>query len=257
VIACSGTISIARSAAEKMRDQISKLNDISLAAIEAIVADTVDDLWKGNVYPYLKDQLTIAPIFNLIVGIEVDDEFSLLLSDLDNLTPIDSFAFQGTGVDIAVSLVSSLIESPGNSILTFPASVGAHMAIEVLRVAKLYGSAVGLDSEIIAWRSSKKSYSPFTQPGHDQPPNSDLGAIQENLKSAIWDAFEKSNVSPLGFDAEIQNIVTFLRAIRAHTEAQGNSETRFARYLLSRTNGIWRMADLEPNVGMPSLGAAD
>ncbi len=251
IIACAGDFSISRSAIEKIgtqaKDLASVLKSMAIEELTAIVENTVDDLWKKNVYPYLRDELNdIAPQFNLIVGIVLNDDFALLISDQENVAPIDSFAFQGSGFDVAAGLIHTLVESPGNSILTFPASVGAHIAIEILRIAKLYGASVGLDSEVIAWRRSN-SYNSFTQPRIGQPANSDLGAIQENLKSAIWDAFEKSNISSTGFDAKIDNIVRFLRDIRAHTESQSNTDTRFARYLLSRIEGTWSMADLEPN----------
>jgi hypothetical protein len=123
---------------------------------------------------------------------------------------------------------------------------------EIFRIAKLFGANVGLDTQIIAYRS-QASYASFSMPSPQHSGvQSDVGIIQENLKSALWQALERSGLPNHLFERAVQNIVAGLRRLQEYRQKQEDSSVRFIRYWLVPTTGEWSMADLEPNVALTS-----
>jgi len=255
VVGCAGDLTYARMTSQTIRDLAAARQLGSLSEVREIVTEALVDVYSRHVFPHWKAQGPRDPSFSLIVGAQTGSEWSVLVSEETAIEEVSTYAFQGSGTELAQYLSETLLRSRGNDILPFPTAAAVHLAIEIFGIAKLYGASVGLDTQIVAWRSDK-SYSPFSMPMRQQVPQSDIAIIQENFKHALWATLDRS--STLG-EVLIQNTARLtgelLTKLHGHTREQGNGDVRYIRYWLSPNTGEWSMADLDPNRNIPTASA--
>ncbi len=253
VIACAGDLTYGRMATENIRDAAAALTDLTTTSVRHTIVDVLGNIYSRRIRPYWDLSDADAPRFSLIVGIAIGDEFAVLISKDTAIEEVRTYAFQGSGHNVAQYLAETLLRSRGNSILSCPIATAVHLTIEIFRVAKLHSAAVGLDTQIIAFRSVD-SIAPFSLPSNQfTGMQSEIGVIQENLKTALWSALERSSLPDPMFDMAVQNIGNTLRSIKKYTREQGsgNPQVRFIRYSLMPTTGEWSMGDMDPNAQLP------
>jgi hypothetical protein len=137
-----------------------------------------------------------------------------------------------------------LLRSRGNSVLSISTACAVHVIAEIFGTVKLYGAAVGLDTQIVAWRASWDA-AQFYPPMRLTAPT-EMAAIQENLKHAYWAALERSPGSEGLFSGAAQQIHSLLGTIRQHAQHQGENQARLARYRLMPATGEWSFHNLDP-----------
>lgn len=247
VVACSGDLTCARMASQQIRDSAATLPNPSVADLKKKVIEVLVDVYAKHVFPHWQAGRSDAPRFSLIIGLEAREQFELLVSADTAVEEVGTYAFQGSGTDIAQYLGETLMRSRGNDLLPFPTAAAVQLIIETFRIAKQYGEAVGLDTVIVAWRT-ERSLAPFPLPLPQRSPQSELAIIQENFKAALWAALDRSSTMA---DRYISSVVQLtdstLREMRQHTLAQSDRATRFIRYWLMPTTAEWQMEDLDPN----------
>jgi hypothetical protein len=252
VIAGAGYLSTARMTYENIRDRANRLNAPSVLHLKRVVKKAILDTWTTYIWPYFRDHvIQDAPLFSLMVGIEAEGQFELLVSENAAISEVETYAFQGSGTEIAQYLGETFLRMPPSRTLTFPVAVGVHLAIELFGIAKLYGASVGLDTQIIAWRAMT-SHASFLMPVSLQTP-SDIGIIQNNFKQALLSVLGKQPSYQQDF--AIEKVVGMTRAllskIKDHMQKQSDNDVHFIRYQHSRMDGFWSMEDLDPNSGVP------
>jgi hypothetical protein len=253
VIACAGYLAYARMASQQIRDAVASLPNPTIHTVREQIKEVLVEIYSTHIHPYWRiNDPEDSPGFNLVIGVELDGQFEVFVSEDTALEEVGTYAFQGSGSEVAQYLGETLLRSRGNSVLTVPTATAVHLIIEVFRVAKLAGAHVGLDTQLIAMRSAD-SYSPFSMPSQQfTNTQSEIGIIQDNLKSALWAAFNRLSPPDPLFDTAIRNIENTLRQLKARTQEQGDNQNRFVRYSLRPTTGEWSVEYLDPNMGLPS-----
>jgi 20S proteasome alpha/beta subunit len=246
VIASAGDLSYAGMACQDIRDAVAALPKFTVPAIKATIRAVLLDLFSKHMYPYWQAQHPEPPDFSIIVAIEVDEHYEVVVSKDTAVVEVDTYVFRGSGGILAQYLAERFLQSGSNSVLGCTVATAVHLITEIFRAVKEADSFVGRDTQIIAWRSSD-SYSMFST-----PISIEISAIQENVKHALWFALERSSLPNAIFDNTTQAIVNLLKSIQNHTQEQSPRELRFIRYSLSPSTNVWSMADLDPNAGLPS-----
>jgi 20S proteasome alpha/beta subunit len=246
IIASAGDLSYAGMACQDIRDAVAAQPNFTVPAIKATIRTVLLDLYSKHMYPYWQAQHPEPPDFSLIVAIEADEKYEVIVSNDTAVLEVDTYVFRGSGNVLAQYLAERFLQSGSNSVLGCTVATAVHLVTEIFRAVKEADAFVGRDTQIIAWRSND-SYSMFST-----PISIEISAIQENLKHALWFALERSGLPNAMFDSTTQTIVNLLKSIQAHTQEQSPRELRFIRYSLSPSTNAWSMADLDPNAGIPT-----
>ena len=75
-----------------------------------------------------------------------------------------------------------------------------------------------------------------------------MGIIQNQLRQALWEVFERSNFKGMWLDSALKNIESILRAIKEHTQQQGYNESQLTMYRISAESGLWSMHNIDPRI---------
>lgn len=114
-----------------------------------------------------------------------------------------------------------------------------------IQQAKLSSPSVGLDTQIIAWRATPDAAQFFT-PALSGGFQSDIEAIQSNLKTALWAALDRSPGSDGTFVSAVTMMGKLLQKIREHTQSGDENQARMMRYWLMPATGEWSIRNLDP-----------
>lgn len=251
--ALCGNLAFAAMAWEQIRDKVANEHHPTISSIKNAIKEIIHAIYRNDVALFgeihTNDEL---PDFSLIVGVQIDNDFKVFSTVATAVREIDDFEFQGTGSVVAQYLGETPLRSPGNSALTIPIAVAVHVIIEIFRVAKIHGVSVGLDTKLIAWRSAH-GYASFTMPRQamTSQPQSDIGIIQNQLRQALWEAFERSNLKGMWLDMALKNIESILRSIKEHSQQQGQNESQLTMYRISAESGLWSMNNIDPKITRP------
>jgi hypothetical protein len=246
VIASAGDLSFASMTYQDIRDAVAALPEFTIPAIRAAIRAVLLDIYSKHMYPYWETRHPDPPDFSLIIGIETDEKCEVLVTKDTAVMEVDTYAFRGSGNNLAQYLGERFLQSGSNSVLGCTVATAVHMVSEIFRAVKEADSFVGRDTQIIAWRS-QANYSSFSTPMSIEIP-----AIQEHLKHALWRALERSSLPNAMFDQSLLAMTNLLRTIQQHTQQQDPRQLRFIRYRLSPSTNMWSMEDLEPNLMLPS-----
>jgi len=250
LIACAGHLTYARMASQQIRDAVSTLSFPTIISVKDQIQKVLSNIYTQHIHKYWEMSDPGAPGFSLIIAIEIDKKFEVLITENTALEEVGTYAFQGAGSELAQYLGEIYLRNRvSSSALSISVAAAVHLVTEIFRVVKLYVPGVGFDTQIIAYRA-EDSIVPFSMPAASfVGMQSHIGIIQESLKNTLWHAFERSSAPNPMFDTTLQNINNSLRAIQEHTNSQGHIAVYFIRYSLRPTTGEWSMEDLEPNAG--------
>jgi 20S proteasome alpha/beta subunit len=138
IVACSGYLAYARMASQQIRDEVAVLDNPTVSSIKATIKEIIADIYSRLIYPYWQTMRPEAsPAFSLIVGIIVEDEFDVVVSEDTAVEEVGTYAFQGSGSELAQYLGETFLRSRGNSVLSVQTAAAVHLVVEILRVAKL------------------------------------------------------------------------------------------------------------------------
>jgi hypothetical protein len=224
VIACSGTLSCAQTAARQIHEKLLLADDLDATQIIGLVEAELIDVHEKHVFPFLNVKAP-APFFNLIIGIECRGVPQVLHTDEMRVTRQRPYVFDGAGHDLANTYAESLLRNRQDDDLPIYTASALHIVDEIFRTVKRFTAGVGLDTRIYAWRT-EGSKTPFFELGKNEQDT--FWLIQERLKAAFWSALE--------FDSEayfndVKNIPT-LPLEKLHNAAKNamKHEYRFVSY---------------------------
>jgi hypothetical protein len=254
-IACCGYLSYAKMASEKIRDGVGEILFLTDVAIRERIKEIIERVYSVDIalhhelYP--SEQ---TPHFSLIVALELDGKLRMYATEHTTIHEVEDYHFDGTGSVVAEYVAATLLRNTTGSVLACHIGTAVHLIIEIFNIAKRYGSAVGLDTHIFAFRTDG-SYQPFFMPLAQTTMESDIALVFNNLKSAIWGSLERGS-GQNRIDDPLAKIASFLNRIKAHTETQGAESARLVEYKLAE-NGNWSVSDLQPNMDVPPSSGAN
>jgi hypothetical protein len=213
VIACHGDLSCAQTAARQINERLDRASDLDSSQIILLIEAELIDVYGKHIYPLLNVRET-APRFSLIIGVECQGLAQILKTVETRVTRHDSYVFDGSGNDLALTYAESYLRSRQNDALPLYAASALHLVDEIFRTVKRFRAGVGLDTRIYGWRSADSPNQFFDLTKNEQDY---FWAIQENLKMATWAALDPSN-SDLYFNQIKDQPTRFLELLRDYVK---------------------------------------